>query len=104
LAPIWLALDVMPLNEANEFLLAHTTNTAVTATAMVMDITFCSLPFPTYSNDVGEIELGLPTLNSDASSGSSFLIAHYQIFAFSKKGSKGVQDHLPLLNRFSRIG
>ena len=66
MAPIWLALDVMPLNEANEFLLAHTTNTAVTATAMVMDITFCSLPFPTYSSDVGEIELGLLALNSDA--------------------------------------
>jgi len=26
-------------------MLAHTTSTAVTATAMVMDITFCSLPF-----------------------------------------------------------
>ena len=47
-------------------MLAHTTSTAVTATAMVMDITFCYLPFPTYSNDVGEIELGLLALNSDA--------------------------------------
>ena len=35
-----------------------------------------------------------PSLSDQGLRVSSFLIARYQIFAFSTEGSKGVQDHL----------